>query len=46
MASILDWSKFSIVKNVLRIATGSKIFFPPERRCGGGFQKMVLRKIL
>jgi hypothetical protein len=26
------------------IATGSKIFFSPESRCGSGFQKKVLRK--
>jgi len=28
----------------MRIGTGSEIFFSLERRCGGGFQKMVLRK--
>jgi hypothetical protein len=30
----------------MRIATGSKIFFSLERRGGGWFQKMVLRKIV
>jgi hypothetical protein len=29
----------------MRIGTGSKIFFSLEMRGGGGFQKMVLRKI-
>ena len=28
----------------MRVATGSEIFFWLETGCGGGFQKMVLRK--
>jgi len=32
------------LKKNLRCATGSEIFFSLERRGGGGFQKMVLRK--
>jgi len=30
----------------LRFGTGSKILFSPEKLGGGGFQKMVLRKIV
>ena len=37
--------KYTTGEGLLRVGTGSKIFFLPERRCGSGFQKMMLRKI-
>jgi len=40
------FSKYSISEKVLRIATGSEIFFSPKMGCGGWFQKMALRKIV
>ena len=38
------YCKYTTVENIVRVATGSEIFFPLERGCGGGFQKMGLRK--